>query len=239
MKKLFLSFFAIVSLHAFAQDNNIVNDANAEKRILHASFNAIKISDGIDLYLSQSGEESIAVSASEDRYKVNLKTEVENGILKIYYEKNGMVWNDNVKKKLKAYVSFKTLEKLDASSGSYVMAKSVMTVSKLKMKFTSGSQFNGEVNISQLDVEQESGAEISMSGKAVEVNVDVSSGAVFKGFDLASEFCSAKASSGGGVRINVTKELNAKASSGGGIRYKGDGVIKQVDVNSGGMVKKA
>jgi hypothetical protein len=33
--------------------------------------------------------------------------------------------------------------------------------------------------------------------------------------------------------------LNAKANSGGGIRYKGNAVIKDLNVNSGGVVKKA
>ena len=82
-------------------------------------------------------------------------------------------------------------------------------------------------------------SEISISGKAAKLKVDVSSGAIFKGYDLASEYCDAKASSGGGARITVSKELAAKASSGGGVRYKGGAVIKDLDVSSGGVVKKA
>ncbi len=91
----------------------------------------------------------------------------------------------------------------------------------------------------ELFVDQNSGSAITITGSAAKLKIDVSSGAIFKSYDLAVEYCDAKASSGGGVRVTINKELNAKANSGGGIRYKGDAVIKDLDVNSGGMVKKA
>ena len=68
--------------------------------------------------------------------------------------------------------------------------------------------------------------------------METSSGAIFRGFDLETDYCNAKASSGGAVRVTVNKELSAKASSGGGIHYKGNGVIKEVDTGSGGSVSR-
>lgn len=239
MKQIFISLISLMSLSTFAQDKTIVNDANAEKRTLSSSFSAITISDGVDLYLTQGNEESIAVSASEQKYMDRFKTVVEDGNLKIYFENKGLNWVGSEKRKLKAYVSFKSLENLHASSGASVNMKSALTVNKLNCSFTSGSQFTGEVNITQLSVSQNSGSSIEIFGKTGELQVDVSSGAIFKGYELAVDFCEAKATSGGGVRITVNKELNAKANSGGGIRYKGTAVIKDLDVNSGGMVKKA
>ncbi|MEO7534887.1 MAG: DUF2807 domain-containing protein, partial [Ferruginibacter sp.] len=85
---------------------------------------------------------------------------------------------------------------------------------------------------------QNSGAAIDITGKAGNLKVDVSSGAIFNGYDLAVDYCDAKATSGGSVRVNVNKELSVKANSGGGIRYKGAGVIKDMNVSSGGIVKK-
>ncbi len=238
MKKLLVSLLTIVSLHTFAQDI-VVNDANAEKRTLTASFNAIAVSDGIELLLTQGNTESVAVSASEPKFMERFKTEVVDGTLKIFYDNKIMIWNSNEKRKLRAYVSFKTLECLKASSGADVKTKSVLTLDKLQLSFTSGSQFNGEVNIGNLEVSQNSGSEIIITGKAAAFKVDLSSGAIFKGFDLSVDYCEAKASSGGEVRITINKELIAKASSGGGIKYKGEGVVKDINVSSGGSVKKS
>ena len=238
MNKIFFALFMLLSVHLFAQDV-VVNDANAVKRTLSSGFNAIKVSDGIDLMLTQGSEESLAVSASEPKYLEKLKSEIVDGTLKIYYDNAGMIWNSNEKRKLKAYVSFKTLEKLQASSGANVKSSTILHVSKLELKFSSGALFSSELNITQLTASQDSGAEINITGKTSELTVEASSGALFKGYELVSDYCKAKASSGGSIRINVEKELNAKASSGGGIRYKGSAVIKEVDISSGGSVKKA
>lgn len=237
MKKLLFSLLAFVSLQSFAQDI-VVNDANAEKRPLSAGFNAINLSDGIELFLTQGSTESVAVSASEQKYMERFKTEVVDGTLKIYYDSKTTIWNSNEKRKLRAYVSFKNLETLKASSGSNVTAKSVLALDNLKMNFSSGAQFNGEINIVSLEVSQNSGSEINTTGKAENLKTDLSSGAIFKGYDLSVNYCEAKASSGAEVRITVNKELAAKANSGGSIRYKGDGVVKDINVNSGGSVKK-
>ncbi len=238
MKKLFLAVLVFAGLSVAAQEKTF-NDAGAQKRTLSGSFTAISVSDGVDLYLTQGSEESIAVSASEEKYMERFKTEVVNGTLKIYYDYKGINWAANDKRKLKAYVSFKTLEKLHASGGADVDVQGNVNVSGLEMKFTSGSSFEGKLAAKDLTVEQNSGSSVNISGSAGNIKVNVSSGAVFKGFDLTVDYCDAKATSGGGVRITINKELNAKANSGGGIKYKGGAVIKELDVNSGGSVKKA
>ncbi len=239
MKKLFLSLFSVVSLTVFAQDNNVIADPNATVRSLNGSFKAISVSSGIDLYLTQGNEESIAVSASDEKHMARFKTQIEDGTLKIYYDNKGVTWTSGENRKLKAYVSFKTLEKLQGSAGSEVTVKGSITAENLEMKFSSGSGFGGQVDANQLTVEQNSGSDINISGKAEKITIEVSSGASFKGYDLIVNYCDAKASSGASVNITINKELSAKANSGGGIRYKGSALIRDININSGGLVKKS
>ncbi len=238
MKKLLLSLIVLLSLQAFAQHDAVINDANAQLRNLNAGFSSIYVSDGIELYLTQGGEESIAISASDNKYLDRYKTEVSNGTLKIYFDNKGINWTGNDKRKLKAYVSFKTLEKLSASGGAQVKMKSTLSANKLECTFTSGSTFNGEVKTTALDIIQNSGSQVNMKGEKNSLRVVASSGAIFQGYDLTVDVCDAHASSGAGVRVNVNKELTVKASSGGGIRYKGNGIIRDMNVSSGGIVKK-
>lgn len=239
MKFLFVLLLAGLSTASFAQQDAIINDANAKARTLNASFSGISVSDGIELFLSQGSEESIAVSYSDEKYAERFKTEVEAGVLKIYYDNKGVNWSDNNRRKLKAYVSFKTLEKLTASGGADVKLTSGINVNNLDIKFTSGAYFKGAIKGKEISVDQNSGAVMNISGSAEKISLQVSSGAIFKGYEFAVDFCEAKASSGGSVRISVEKELSAKASSGGGIHYKGTAVIRDVDIDSGGIVKKA
>ncbi len=238
MKKLLLFAGLAATLTLHAQDL-VIEDANAEKRNLSGSFHAIRVSDGIELLVTQGNAESVAVSASEPKYLERLKTEVSDGVLKIYYDNKTMVWNSNERRKLKAYVSFKSLNQIKASSGADVRAKSLLKLESLDLDFSSGAQFNGNVEVARLEASQGSGAEVNVSGKAVSLKAEASSGGIFKGYDLAAGQCEAKASSGGEVRITVNKELAAKASSGGSIRYRGDGVLRDIDVSSGGSVKRS
>src|SRR6478735_12424930 len=106
MKKLF-SILALLCFAAAVHAQKVINDPNIELRKA-GPFTGISVSGGIDLYLSE-GTETVAVSASKPEYRDRIKAEVENGILKIWYDsKWGISINGN--KDLKAYVSYKTLK---------------------------------------------------------------------------------------------------------------------------------
>jgi hypothetical protein len=238
MKKLLLSLFAVISLSAMAQETKVINDANAVIRTVSAGFTGISVSTGVELYLTQGNEETVAVSASDQKHLDRLVTEVVNGVLKIYYDNKGITWKSVGKANLKAYVSFKTLEKLNVSAGANASVNGRIKADKLDMNVNSGARFTGSINAKELTAEVNSGANMNVSGSADKFTIDASSGADFKGYDFAVDFCDAAVSSGGAVHITINKELSAKASSGGDIHYKGAGLIRDIKTSSGGSVKK-
>jgi len=237
MKKILLSLLTFFSLAAFAQEATD-KDPFSTERTLSGSFSAITVTDGIDVYLTQGQTESVTVSSSDEKYMSRFKTEVVNGTLKIYYDNKGINWAFNEKRKLKAWVTFKNIDKLHVSGGASVKVPGTIEADKLDMRFTSGSHFTGRINAKEITVDQNSGSGMTVSGRADKITVEGSSGSIFKGFDLAVDYCDAKASSGAGVHITINKELNAKANSGGGIKYKGSALIKDVNISSGGVVKR-
>jgi hypothetical protein len=237
MKKLLCSLVTMLSLSAFAQEDRVMNDPDAATRNLSGSFTTISVSSGIQLYLSQGNEERVAVSASEQKHLDRLITEVKNGTLRIYYDNKGVSWKPG-NRKLKAYVSFKTLQKLNVSSGSDAHVKGSINADDFGLDVSSGADFKGTINAKTIDADVSSGASIHISGKSDKLKVEVSSGADFKGYDLVTDYCDASASSGAGVRVTINKELNARASSGGDIHYKGTALIRDIKTSSGGSVKK-
>src|SRR5687767_332586 len=128
-----------------------INDANAQVRNV-GSFHSIKVSHAIDLVLSQSDVEAIAVSASKDEYRDRIKTTVDNGVLKIWYDEEEKWYRNRGNKKLKAYVSFKTLDRLTASGASDVTVTGKITADKLTMEFSGASDFRGTVQVQALDM---------------------------------------------------------------------------------------
>lgn len=234
MKKAFAALFLTLFLAAtYAQKT--VNDPNVEQRYA-SGFHAIEVSDGIDLYLS-SGSESIAVSASEIKYRDRIKTEVKDGVLKISYTEPLNFSQNAIKKELRAYVAYTTIDRLKVTSGSRVTVDGTIQSPKLSFDLRSGAVFTGKVNVTELTSEQSSGSRASVSGNASSLNLKTSSGSHFSGYQLTTESCTAKATSGGGIDVTVTKQLDAHATSGGHITYKGDADVKKLKSGGGGIRK--
>jgi len=237
MRNIFLSLIMLVFTTAIYAQDKVINDPNAEIRKV-ASFTGIKVSTGIELMLKQGNEDAVAVSSSRKEYTNRIITEVDNGVLKIYFNsKDG--WENNPKNtRLRAYVSVRNLNKLHGSSGATVKVDGVLNTTTLDMDFGSGSIFNGEIKGSNLNLKQGSGSIVNITGEVESVSVKSSSGSICKGYELVSQTCDADASSGGIIEISVVKELEAEASSGGLVHYKGTGTIKNLSTSSGGSIRK-
>src|SRR6266699_1615783 len=82
--------------------NQVINDPNVQVRNV-SSFRTISIGDGIDLYLTQSDNDAVAVSAASEDIRDKIRTEVINGELKIYFAEHGKWWKHLNNKKMKAY----------------------------------------------------------------------------------------------------------------------------------------
>lgn len=239
MKKL-INLFLFVAFVTMANAQKVVNDANAQKRNV-SGYHAIEVSDGIDLYLSQ-GDESVAVSASEIKFRDRIKTEVENGILKIYYEKNpnsnfhlDVEWGN---RKLKAYVSYKDIDALSGSGGSDISVDGSIKVAKLSLVVSGGSDFDGRMDVTQLKVDASGGSDLKISGVVNSLDVEASGGCDFKGYDLAADICKLDASSGSDIYITVNKELTAEASGGSDVYYKGNGTVSGIRSSGSSNIKK-
>ena len=141
-------------------------------------------------------------------------------------------------KELKAYVTIKDIDALEANSGAEVTTDGNINASDIKITLSSGADFDGQVTASKLWVDQSSGSDMDIKGKVGYIEIKTSSGSDFKGYDLVSETCKADASSGSGIEITVNKDLQAEASSGGDVNYKGNASISHVSNSSGGRIKK-
>ena len=106
-----------------------INDPNAEKRNV-SGFHQVEVGGGIDLYLSE-GDETVVVSAADSRFRDKIRTEVKNGVLKIWYDYKTGFHFESGNKKMKAYVSYKSLDRVEGSGGSDVFVDGVLRAGKL------------------------------------------------------------------------------------------------------------
>jgi len=239
MKRIFSLIVCAVFATSVIAQNTVVNDKNAVVRNV-SGFHAIQISHGIDLYLAQGNNEGVAISATNEKYRSNIKTEVIDGVLKIFYDDAGtnvhISWNGN--RQMKAYVTVKDITMLGASGGSDVYIQGQLHASNLDLRLSGGSDFSGAVDISKLIVNASGGSDVKISGKAASLSVDANGGSDFHGYDLSSDNCDVDASGGSDVYVTVNKEMNVSASGGSDVSYKGNGVIRNSSASGGSGVKK-
>lgn len=234
MKKILLLLLVLAAARMIYAQDKIVVDPNASVRNVTGSFKAIKISGGIDLFLSQSNTEVVAVSASEEKYKESIKTVVENDMLVISYE-GDKLWNSQ-KRKLRAYVSFKTLEKLQASGACDVTVSGSITGNSLAMQLSGACDFKGAVKVTTLKLNLSGASDVAISGTATNVHIESTGASDVKGFELVSEYCTAKAAGASDINITVNKELSATASGASDISFKGEALMKEVNTNGSSNV---
>jgi hypothetical protein len=211
-----------------------IYDANAILRE-GKGYEAIEVSDGIDLFISF-GEEAIAVSASETKYRDKIKTVVEDRVLKISYDEKGFSWN--TKRNLKAYVSFKSLTALSASGGSNIIVEGGIKGNDLNIDISGGCGFKGRVEINKLTIDQSGGSDININGTAAKVSINASGGSDFNGYLLITDYCDAQASGGSDIEITANKEINARASGASDISFKGSASLIETKSSGASNVSK-
>src|SRR4030095_1216643 len=149
----------------------------------------------------------------------------------------GWKWNTG-NKKMKAYVSFITLDKLMASGACDVRVTGTIKAARLDITISGASDFRGTVDVNSLKIDQSGASDADITGVANNLEVEVSGASDMKGYDLKTETGRARASGASDIRVTVNKELNAHASGASGIYYKGEAVIREIKSNGASSVSK-
>jgi len=227
--------FAVAGM---AQGNTAAEDKNAEVRNV-SGFHSIVVSDGIDLHLTQGTTEAVAISAANVKFRSNIKTEVVNGQLKIfYYDGDTHVHFSVTRRKLLAYVTVKDVNSVELSGGSGLFVKGVLQVSNLTVKATGGSQVEAQFKATDLQIALHGGSEANVSGSTGSLSVTATGGSAYNGYQLTTDNCKADASGGSGIYVTANKEVNGKASGGSDIYYKGSAVIKGSETSGGSGIRR-
>ncbi|WP_425392201.1 head GIN domain-containing protein [Ekhidna sp.] len=232
-----------------------VTFAQSEETRDLSSFSEISAHEGIDVYIKRGDkEEARIVSDSHDLDEV--LTEVSGDRLKIHLEGNN---HRNID--VEVYVTYRSINGISSSSASSLTSEgtidangsdfdvdvssagdvevSIDNADELTIDASSAGDARLKVSCNEIEADISSAGEIEIEGSARKQDVEASSSGDYDGYELESEEADVSASSGGGIKVNVSKKLDARASSGGSVRYKGSPAYLDASSSSGGSVKKS
>jgi len=236
MKK--LTFFAIAMLLALPSciidgwNQGISGNGKVVEDIRDLDgFTGVKVSSGIDVYLSQGSSFEVKVEADENLHEVIL-TEVEGKMLVVKTERV----NIRKAKAKRVHVTLPELAALKISSAGDLVGQTPFNCEDLRISISSAGDLSLEVQAKRIDLDISSSGDASISGTADEFNVDLSSAGDLSAFDLIAGKVDVDVSSAGDARVHATDEISMNASSAGSIYYRGDARVMHSQSSSAGNI---
>jgi hypothetical protein len=187
-------------------------------------FKGVKVSSGIDVYLSQGSNERVVVEADENLHEY-IKTEVSNGVLKVYSEAN---IRDAERKRV--YVTTEEINYVATSSAGDIIGETPVKTDKLDVSASSAGDIALEVTADEINVDISSSGDVTLRGTSRKLDASLSSAGDLNANDLEVKEAEISASSAGDADVNVSDKIIARASSAGDITYTGN--PKYIDAHS-------
>jgi len=258
MKKIALFALLLIAFSVQAQTKmGVIYDENVQVRKL-PNFTSIRVSNAIELYISQSNKTEVAVSAKTDEYKNRIITEVVGGTLIIRMANNSSRWWKwgNEDYRVKAYVSVNELFAINGSGATNIKIVNGLNSEKLKInlsgasdlkgdikagtlmtELSGASNFKGTVQANAFSVKGSGACDIEVSGSGDDLIVDVSGASSVKMYDYLVKGASVEASGASSIKLNVSDMLKAHATGASSIDYKGSATIKDLQSSGASSVK--
>lgn len=227
--------FLLVLPHLNAQKT--INDANAEVRQV-ASFHSIHVSNAFEVWVSQGSTEALAVSANDKEDVELIETEVKNGVLRIRLKEGKKGWWTRGRK-LRAYVSVKTLDQIVVSGASDMHIEGTLSTEDLGIELSGASEFKGKVSASgTVNINLSGASDLDISGNAGTTKIKASGASDMEGFEFTTQSCDAHASGASSIRLSVDKEITVDLSGASSFKYKGEAVVKNISTSGSSKISK-
>jgi hypothetical protein len=231
MKSLKISLITLVCLSLIASCINgqiqksvrgngdvVKKDRNVE------SFEGIKVSSGVSVYLRQGDKESVTVEADENLHEYII-TEVKGGILHVYSD--AIIRNAE---KERVYVTMKEIHSLKTSSAGDIIGEAPLKCDDVEIAVSSAGNIKLDITAKNVEVDISSSGNVRLTGEAEKLNADLSSAGDLEAYEFKVKEADVTVSSAGDAKVYASERIHARASSAGDITYKGD--PKYVDAHS-------
>lgn len=163
----------------------------------------------------------------------HLETINDNGILKVYFDKN--VWSANG---VKIIIASPSWDGIEVSGSCEVNVLDELQGDQLDLAISGSGDIDfNSVQFDDIHATISGSGSISMPGTAVNLDATVSGSGNIDALACIVQFATVNISGSGNVRVHVTDELNVTISGSGDVEYTGDPNV-QSNISGSGTVRK-
>jgi hypothetical protein len=196
------------------------------------SFTGIKVSSGVDVYLTQGDNEKVVVEADENLHEYII-TRVKGDVLHVYTDAN---IRDAERERV--YVTMKDISSAETTSAGDIVGETPVHADRLELSASSAGDIKLEIHVKDLRIDISSSGDMTLTGEAEKMDANLSSAGDLEASELETREADISVSSAGDADINVSERLTARASSAGDINYKGNPAYVDAHSSSAGGIHK-
>ncbi|RCH55601.1 DUF2807 domain-containing protein [Mucilaginibacter hurinus] len=203
----------------FAKANNHFQTRRTTDDRNLKGFNGISVAGPFDVYIKQGSNESVKVDAPDDILK-HIVTEVKDGVLKIYLDKqyNSRNWDKN---DITVHISAKDLNSVAMSGSGDIFFEGGIKSNSLKLSVTGSGDIEGKVDVQTLESSIAGSGDIKVTGRANSSAVKVTGSGDFDGSGLVTVNTAVKVAGSGDASVNASQKIEASVIGSGDINYTG------------------
>lgn len=197
-----------------------------------SDFHALETSIAGDVEVSVADNYSVEVQAQENLLPI-LKTEVKDGVLKIYFSEN-VSHHEN----LKIRVSAPAFDGFSIGGSGTIRAMTPIRAENMKMEIAgSGDIFITQAEFGSATTSIAGSGGIELGGKANSLKSEIAGSGDVKAKHLTANELDVSISGSGSVTCDVVQTLKAAIAGSGDVYYSGQPVV-ETNVSGSGSVKR-
>lgn len=194
-----------------------------------STFEGIEASNAIDIVIVDDTYNGEITITAPDNVMKEVKSVVENKVLKLYLEKS-IRFNS---KKVEVRIPHRKLRYVSLSGACSLKASHMMKIEEFKLDISGASKFEMNLMTNKINVDLSGASDAIINGNAQTMYADISGASSLKATDLKVASATVEASGASSAKLWVVDELNADASGASSIKYKNASNIKLVKKSSG------
>ena len=218
----------------FSSCDQIAGNGNirAEKRNV-GNFHGVKSGGSIDIEIKNGDTYSVSVE-DDDNLLPYIITEVNDGVLDVYYKSNTSI-NEN---HAKVYVTAPSLDKIVAAGSADITASDLLKNTKnIDMNVSGSGSIKGKVDAPSINISVIGSGNIDLSGRTKDFNGKVSGSGDLNCGKLQSENATVIVSGSGNAHVFSSVHLSATVSGSGDVFYGGNPSSPEIHTSGSGTVE--
>lgn len=207
----------MLSINLTAQENT----AKSSEVTIDKKFTSVEIGSVFKIILQQGTNQVVRFESTED-ITGKVWADVEGSTLTF-----GSKQIDP--KKVNIYVTYTSLDRIEASGAATVTGQSVISGEKFELEASGASKVDLQLDVKNLYTEITGAAEAKLSGKTDYHRTEVSGAATLKAWDLVTSKANVEVSGAAQAKLNVTDEIKGETSGIGKITLRQEPKVKNIE----------